>query len=156
MAKETMAADIVVKQPLDWPCRHVNLQHFDRIGGHPDIQLPESGFQSFLEMNKELAACKHIFGVNKYSHQIITINLGLVLSHSADGLSLAGDSSKPFAQFHEGCSNHFIRYGLTVIEPERQEYFESPKRSAHKWPVLLRYMESLRRPGAIKMTLGPQ
>jgi hypothetical protein len=41
------------------------LQHVYRMAGHPDCQLPESGFEPFPKLEEKVAVGRRVFGVNE-------------------------------------------------------------------------------------------
>jgi hypothetical protein len=47
------------------------LEYLDRIRGHPDIDLLESGLDSFFEFDEELTAFGYVSGIHKHPDQFI-------------------------------------------------------------------------------------
>src|ERR1051326_5277997 len=76
--------------PVKW------LQYFNRMGGHPDVVLPEARFQLLLEAQKELAILRHIGSVHERAHKFIAEGFTLLLPASANGLGFTGDGAESF------------------------------------------------------------
>jgi hypothetical protein len=103
------------------------LQDLDRVGRHPDVDLPESRLQPFLECEKELAMLGLVRDIHKDADQVIAVRLAFVPPQAADGLRLGRDGPDPLLQFEEGVGHEVVWHGLTVIEPEREQDLVAPE-----------------------------
>jgi hypothetical protein len=113
----------------------VDLQDFDWVRSHPDIDLLKPRLQSLFEFDKEFAGLGRIRAVNEQRNEIVAVSLSLVLPRSLNCLGLDGDSTETLSQLQQRIGDQFAWDGLAVIELHWQEDFEPPKRFAHRWPA---------------------
>jgi hypothetical protein len=107
------------------------LKNVDWIGGHPNIQLPEPGFQLLLVATKEIAVLRFVFHIDENAEELITKTLSLLPPCALDHLGFPGNGSKPFLQFAESLADQVVRDRLPVIElPWQQELVTT--QSAHR------------------------
>src|SRR5262249_47117086 len=66
----------------------------DEIGRHPDIELPEAGFELFLVSDEKLPAFSAVRHVYEDPDQFISIHLAFVLPVAADHLGLRRDGAE--------------------------------------------------------------
>lgn len=71
-----------------------DVEHLDRIGCHPDIELLKSRPQSFFEINEEIPVFSDIVGIDKDANQVITKHFGLESPRSSNRLCRARDCPK--------------------------------------------------------------
>ena len=102
-------------------------KNFDRKGRHPDVELLESTFEPFLERDEELAAFGQIHRIDKEPDRVVSEEFISVTPETANGLSLARDSTKTRFEFEQCVRNEFVRDRLPVVKLARQEVFESTK-----------------------------
>src|SRR6266516_4685556 len=74
--------------------RHGPSQDFDRVGGHPDVDLAERCPHLFLEFDEELSAFRQVWGIHERTDEIVAEELVLVAPQAADRLRFAGDSAE--------------------------------------------------------------
>jgi len=123
------------------------LNDFNWIGCHPDINLPESPLRALLERTEEFEVLRDIWYICKNSHQIVPKDFPFMLPNTSDGLCLGRYSSESLAQLQQCICYEFIRHGRAIIKPEGQQDFEAAERFAHKSPALRRRRRCLQLPG---------
>src|SRR5437667_10707592 len=99
----------------------MELQHADVVACHPEFELLKTGFESFLEVLKELvvlSACRHI---HEHPHQLVAICLLPMPPRTEDGLTLGGNSAETSFEFAEGLPQQRRGDRATVIKPAREQ-----------------------------------
>jgi hypothetical protein len=63
-----------------------SLNDIDRVRRHPDVDLPEAGFQSFLELAEEVSVLRHVVNINDNAHGVVFEHLVLMVPFTSHGL----------------------------------------------------------------------
>jgi hypothetical protein len=61
---------------------------FDRVAGHPDVELLKPLFEDFLEFAEELADLRRVRHINKNSDKFVAVDLALLAPDTANDLGL--------------------------------------------------------------------
>lgn len=66
----------------------------NKIGGHPDIELPKPGLDPFFEADKVGAVLRLIRNVYENPHQVVAKDMVLPLPQPSNGLRLTRDGAE--------------------------------------------------------------
>ena len=105
--------------------------HVDCVRRHPDVDLFEAGLEALFELTEELPVFRLVSDIDGHAQGIIPINLFSMLPKAADDLGLPSNCSKLAPQLKQCLADQFLRHGLPIIEPQRQENLVAT-RGAHK------------------------
>src|SRR5205814_2598464 len=98
----------------------------DRIGGHPDVHLPEPALECLLEVPEEFTGVRIIGRVYENTNEVVEVDWAGVFSLSADRLGFGRNGAEALAKFQERLADDFVGNRRAVIEPKWKQDFVSP------------------------------
>lgn len=99
---------------------------------HPNVDLLETLFQAFFEVDEELSVLGRVGNINEDANQLVSIKFSLMTPLALYDLRFRRCGAELSFQFQE-CVSHKLRRNWTIIiEPRGQQYFETPEWLRHK------------------------
>src|SRR6202012_3870497 len=112
------------------------LNHFNRVGAHPDIDLLKAIFEKALKFQEEISNFRLVRHVDKHANKIVEINLPRMLPLALNRLRLRGNRAELLSQLDQRFTDELVWDIAAVIEPQGKQYFVSSEFAAHRQPPL--------------------